>query len=140
MIAQVRWDGQPIAVSHRGSCRFHLTAALTPRTHWSPPLSSIPASPAGIPLGPSSQDSPPVRSEPPALPTQLGTASPSLTLGSLHEPPSPFRTLHAFSLPGKHLPLLQALGKCHFSLSGIISHPPGLFIQELFPRCPGWSV
>ena len=56
MIAQVRWDGQPIAVSHRGYCQFHLTAALTPRTRWSPPLSLSPASPAGIPLGLSFQD------------------------------------------------------------------------------------
>ena len=113
MIAQVRWDRQPTDVSHSGSCQFHLTAALTPRTHWSPPLSSSPASPAGIPLGPSFQDSPPVRSEPPAPPTQLGTASPSLTLGSLHKPSSPFRTLHAFSLPGKP-PTLTSPGKMPF--------------------------
>lgn len=58
-------------------------------------------------------------------PADAARHSVPITDSRVPAPPSPFRTLHAFSLPGKHLPPLQALGKCHFSLSGIISQPLG---------------
>lgn len=74
------------------------------------------------------KDSPPVRSKPPspdpktAPPTQLGTASPSLTLGSPARAVFPFQdSVREFSLPRKMPPTLTSPGKCHFCLSGIIS-------------------
>ena len=139
MIAQVRWDGQPIAVSHRGYCQFHLTAALTPRTRWSPPLSlSLPhlrASLSGCLFKTNLQ------SGPSPQPRDAARHSVPVTDSRVPERATfPFQDSACIFSSGKHLPPLQALGKCHFSLSGIISHPPGLFIQELFPRCPGWSV
>lgn len=123
-----------------------LTAALTSRSRWSPPLSSsLPHLRASLPgrllkthlqSGPSPQ---PHRRQP----RQHSPAQrPSLTLGPCTSR-LPLSGLCSGIFSSKKMPpTLTSPGKCHFCLSGIISTLWALHSgpECSFPRCPGWTV